>query len=193
LSEDSSKLWTVRKFVEGTTLAEGFANPPGWWKLPVKVLAIAGIARGLGFAHSMGLVHQKLTPENIIIDYNYQIQITDFAAQKAGEEWSPKEDLRSFGTLLFRIMMDRCPTDAASAGAEALASPDVPAWVSDVINTCLGENAELLVNFPSISVGNRYRWFEHIAQFDPEVVIAYLNEIDEFEASWDTGNIPFVE
>lgn len=49
-----------------------------WWDLTRKFIVLYGIAISLGFLHSKNIVHQRLTPSNILIDENYEPQITDF-------------------------------------------------------------------------------------------------------------------
>jgi serine/threonine protein kinase len=51
------------------------------WRSPNRIAkVIAGIALAIGFAHSRGTIHRDLGPENILLDWDWTVQIADFGA-----------------------------------------------------------------------------------------------------------------
>jgi serine/threonine protein kinase len=62
----------ARRYATGGSLAEVLSDAPA------KAKAIAGIALGLRFAHSLGLLHRGLKASNVLFDADRRIQIADF-------------------------------------------------------------------------------------------------------------------
>ena len=58
------------------TISNGEGIP--WWDPVREFIIIYGIAHSMEFLHSLGIVHEKLTPSNILLDENAEPQITDF-------------------------------------------------------------------------------------------------------------------
>jgi serine/threonine protein kinase len=119
---ESSKLRKLkigRLSIEGCSLAEVVLANPVWWTPTVKAKAVAGVALGLDFAHSLGMVHGNLNSNNILFDEARHIQIIDFGlielemdesesvivSDRFGEGWTGQADLRAFGSLLIEIMV----------------------------------------------------------------------------------------
>jgi serine/threonine protein kinase len=64
-------------------------SPPGWWTATAKSKAVAGLAPGIAFVHSLGLLHRDLKPGNIFTDEECEIRIADFGrARKTSVEIS---------------------------------------------------------------------------------------------------------
>jgi serine/threonine protein kinase len=90
----------------------------------MKAKVIAGIVLGLRFAHSLGLVHGRLTSSNIFFDSNNCTEIVDFQSmllevgEMEGKEetqlggfwmqrWSPERDLHGFALIRFEMIVGR--------------------------------------------------------------------------------------
>jgi serine/threonine protein kinase len=76
-----SSIWTelkiVRAYAPLGSLEEVLQTSPSWWTVTMKSIAVAGIALGMRFVHSFGLVCGNLKPSNILFDESHQIQIVD--------------------------------------------------------------------------------------------------------------------
>lgn len=60
-----------------------------------KLIIIYGIAKGLSYLHSNGIIHCNLKTENIIVDDNYHPYITDFALSKSIHSVLNKKSIKS--------------------------------------------------------------------------------------------------
>jgi maternal embryonic leucine zipper kinase len=76
-----SSTWTELKIVRAYTpigsLEEVLQTSPPWWTATVKSIAVVGIALGMCFVHSFGLVCRNLKPRNILFNEFHRIQIVD--------------------------------------------------------------------------------------------------------------------
>jgi hypothetical protein len=68
----------VRQYIIGDPLSKVVSTSPEWWTPTAKAKAVVGLAFGLRFAHSLGLVHGHLTGSNVVFTDEGMIQITDF-------------------------------------------------------------------------------------------------------------------
>jgi serine/threonine protein kinase len=72
------RLKIARPHAAGGSLGKLLSDAPPWCTLTAKAKAIAGIALGLRFAHSLGLLHRGLKASSILFDADRRIQIADF-------------------------------------------------------------------------------------------------------------------
>jgi eukaryotic-like serine/threonine-protein kinase len=68
-------------FVDGKTLAELLEE--GRTPLPDLVRILEEVTRAVAFAHSRGVIHRDLKPDNILIDSNGRVVLTDFGLAHA--------------------------------------------------------------------------------------------------------------
>jgi serine/threonine protein kinase len=64
--------------------------PPAWGPTAVSK-AIIGIAAGMAFIHSLGLIHRALCPEHILLDENWEVRITGFRTARPNG-WASHDD-----------------------------------------------------------------------------------------------------
>lgn len=102
------------------------------------------ILQAAGFAHSRGVVHRDFKPQNVIVDENDEVKVTDFGIARAGasditetgsilgtaQYLSPEQaqgapveaasDLYSIGVILYELLAGRLPFEGESAVAVAV-------------------------------------------------------------------------
>lgn len=133
LFEDRGNQWLVMEWMTGGSLADRVHEHK---KLdPQQALAIAQqVAEGLQLAHSEGIIHRDIKPDNILFDGRGQAKISDFGIarkcnnsqqtqvglvigspgymspeQAAGELASPASDIYSLGVTLFEMLAGQLP------------------------------------------------------------------------------------
>lgn len=121
--------------------------------LPELVLIALGVARGMEYIHSQGVVHRDLKPENILLDCSadpasMNVKIADFGisceerlCEEVGEEdsgtyrwmapemvrhrpYSRKVDVYSFGLLLWEMVSGQMPFEEMTPIQAAFAVVD---------------------------------------------------------------------
>jgi eukaryotic-like serine/threonine-protein kinase len=102
------------------------------------------ILRAAGFGHRRGVIHRDFKPQNVIVDEEDRVKVTDFGIARAGaseitetgsimgtaQYLSPEQaqgtaaeqpsDLYSIGVMLYEMLAGRLPFDGDSAVAVAL-------------------------------------------------------------------------
>ncbi|GJP34361.1 hypothetical protein CLOM_g18812 [Closterium sp. NIES-68] len=97
----------------------------------VRLDILIGMARGLEYLHSFGIVHRDIKPANSLLDKNMQAKIADFGLVRHGEgtlviatrvmgtpgyvdpayyksqKATPKADVHSFGVVTLTLIMAR--------------------------------------------------------------------------------------
>lgn len=146
-SRPRNYLYVVTEFVDGQTLTQWmFDNPKPQLEI-VRVL-VEQIAKGLQAFHRMGMLHQDIRPDNILIDRNGTAKIVDFGSTRVsgviddlpdmpdeilgtaqytapeyfvGERASPASDIFSLGVIAYQMLTGRLPygTEVANARTKA--------------------------------------------------------------------------
>jgi tRNA A-37 threonylcarbamoyl transferase component Bud32 len=95
--EDDGRPYIVFEYVEGETLKDRIRRSG---MLPVdEALAYAiEITRALGAAHSRGIVHRDIKPQNVLIDEEGMAKVTDFGIARSLDEEGLTADGRVLGT-----------------------------------------------------------------------------------------------
>ncbi|MEX0660126.1 MAG: serine/threonine-protein kinase, partial [Egibacteraceae bacterium] len=93
---DGRRAWLVMELIDGATLRD-LMDEQG--TLDVAHAARIGeqVARGLGFAHTQGLVHRDVKPANILLGDDGSVKVTDFGIAKVAGAGA---DLTGTGTVL---------------------------------------------------------------------------------------------
>jgi serine/threonine protein kinase len=146
------ELKIVRLFVDGCSLREVVLANPVWWTPTAKAKAVAGIALGLRFVHSLGFVHGNLNSTNIVFDKDHRIQMTHFAemdlevqegdfdiracvGEFLEERWSGQADVRAFGSLLVEMTVGSPSTLPGSRTSEGTKNQGIAKFFSEMIKS----------------------------------------------------------
>jgi eukaryotic-like serine/threonine-protein kinase len=95
--EDEGRPYIVFEYVEGETLKDRIRRRG---RLPIdEAIAYAiEIARALGCAHSHGIVHRDVKPQNVLIDHEGSAKVTDFGIARSMTDEGLTADGRVLGT-----------------------------------------------------------------------------------------------
>jgi hypothetical protein len=162
----------------------------------VKAKAIAGIVLGLGFVHSLGLVHGHLTGNNIRFDSDHCIQIVDCnpiiledgememenesedgtqLVGSSGQGWTLQRGIEAFASVLFEFVFGRLPEGEASNPTS------VPDFVSRSIKSCLSPLSGRNSSFNVILDILKQNDFEIEDRVDSAEVSAFVSWIESAE------------
>jgi serine/threonine protein kinase len=143
--DDDGRQFIVFEYVEGENLKEVVTREGA---LPLRrALELAlQVGRGLAFAHSQGLVHRDVKPQNVLMNGEDQAKVTDFGIarsidvdagvtqtgtvlgtssyiapeQASGGDITPQTDVYSFGVVLFELLTGEVPFPGESFVAVAM-------------------------------------------------------------------------
>ena len=87
----------VFEFVEGETLKDRIKRN-GRLAIPEAVAYAIEIARALGAAHSQGIVHRDVKPQNVLVDEEGTAKVTDFGIARTLDQEGLTADGRVLGT-----------------------------------------------------------------------------------------------
>jgi beta-lactam-binding protein with PASTA domain/predicted Ser/Thr protein kinase len=144
--------YIAMEYVEGPTLKE-IVRERGALPPDLAADVVLQILRAARYAHKHGIVHRDLKPQNVILDEEGRVKVTDFGIARAGasemtetgaimgtaQYLSPEQaqglpvdaraDLYAIGVILWELLTGRVPFDAESAVTIALkhvSEPPVP-------------------------------------------------------------------
>ena len=80
--EHEGRQFIVFEYVEGETLKR-LIERTGPMPVPAALELAIQIARGLSFAHGQGLVHRDVKPQNMLLNDNGDLKITDFGIARS--------------------------------------------------------------------------------------------------------------
>jgi eukaryotic-like serine/threonine-protein kinase len=142
---DEGRQFIVFEYVEGESLKELVRRSGPLPAHRAVELAIA-VAEGLAFAHAQGLVHRDVKPQNVLLNEEGEVKVTDFGIarsldvdrgltqagtvlgtseyispeQAGGSVATPATDVYSLGVVLFELLTGEVPFSGDSFVAVAL-------------------------------------------------------------------------
>lgn len=97
--DQSGLYYMVMEYVEGESVANiiGATRP----LRPEYALTVArGIAEGLGHAHEQGVIHRDIKPDNIMLNLERLVKITDMGLAKTADTSPDMQDITLAGTII---------------------------------------------------------------------------------------------
>ncbi len=145
VGEDGEIHYIVMEYVAGETLRQYMDRQAGPLT-PTQAAEIAAqVCAALAVAHSLGIVHRDIKPQNVLISNQGVVKVTDFGIAKGlseismtetgvalgtvqyfspeqarGQRVSPQSDLYSVGIILFEMLTARLPFESDSMMGLAL-------------------------------------------------------------------------
>lgn len=115
--------YIVTEFVEGITLKRYMQKKGKFLSWREALYFVTRIVEALSYAHSCGIIHQGITPQNIMVLRDGSIRITDFGtiqlflrakntltqAQAIGGNINACSDIYSTGVLLYEMLTGHLP------------------------------------------------------------------------------------
>lgn len=151
-SSDGDNIFLIMELIIGGTLRELLAErgpmPPH-----AAVAVMRSVLTGLSVAHSAGMVHRDIKPDNVLINADHQVKLADFGLVRAasasqatsnqivgtvsylspeqvsGDDIGPESDVYSAGIVMFELLTGTTPFSGDNQIAHAYARLDsaVPA------------------------------------------------------------------
>jgi tetratricopeptide (TPR) repeat protein/predicted Ser/Thr protein kinase len=83
VGELEGEVFIAMEFVEGSTLRHWLAQRPRAWRQVLRALEQAG--QGLAAAHAAGIIHRDFKPDNVLVDKEDRVRVTDFGLARPSE------------------------------------------------------------------------------------------------------------
>ncbi len=140
---DAGAIYLVMQYVAGENLRQYLQRRGPLPPVEAARVALA-VSRGLEAAHAHGIIHRDVKPQNILIDRQGQVRLTDFGIAKAlggpgltrvgmtygtaaylapeqatGDPLGPPTDVYALGIVLFEMLCGQAPFRAENAAAVA--------------------------------------------------------------------------
>jgi eukaryotic-like serine/threonine-protein kinase len=141
--DDEGRQFIVFEHVDGETLKDVLDR--GRLDVPAALAVTIAVARGLAFAHAHGIVHRDVKPQNVLLNADGEVKVTDFGIarsldvegvtqsgtvlgtsnyiapeQATGQAADVRTDVYSLGVVLFELLTGELPFEGESFVAVAM-------------------------------------------------------------------------
>lgn len=168
----------VMEFVEGGSLREKMRAHPCGLPVAEALNIIDQIAEGLRTAHAAGVIHRDMKPENVLLDCNGIVRVTDFGLalpmhdrrarltitgtvagtvdylapeRIEGADGDARQDIFALGVIAYELLTGRTPRGSFDAPHRVRAT--IPRHVGVAVMQALRPNAE--ERFPGVEAFQR--------------------------------------
>jgi predicted Ser/Thr protein kinase len=184
-------LFIAMKYIEGRSLGQ-ILQMQGALPVPVVVYVMRAVARALTYAHDREIVHRDVKGDNILVDADGRVLVSDFGValrasdvtltidgtvigtpaymspeQCAGKRAEPQSDQYSLGIVAFQMLSGRVPFDSETLAGYLqhhlfTPTPDLGSTRDDVPSSLIAVVTRALAKNPAERFGSTREMLEAI-------------------------------
>lgn len=187
--ENTTALYLVMEYVPGTDL-KSILKDQGPLPFDQAVRLVIQAARGIGYAHRMGVIHCDVKPHNMLVTPDGTLKVTDFGIaramasiqpdesadvvwgsplyfspeQAAGHPPTPASDVYSLGVVLYELLTGQPPFYASDPVELARLHREAPPRPPRTLNPGIPSSLEMIVlKLLEKEPARRYRTAQQLA------------------------------